>query len=219
MSEVCVSIATGSGRQVRLIGRPAPHRAHPAPARFLQISRRHSQEVAMPTQTSHDRPSRAPSRNGAHVRSYPAPRPLATPTDLKPDEVRAVVEAVNPLIADAYALYVKTKNYHWHLAGSHFRDYHLLFDEQADALFASIDPLAAPIRRIGGTTIPSISHTGQLQTIADANADFVSPEEMIQSWLEDNRHIAGAQRAAIEICDKNRDTPTGNLLQEILDQT
>src|SRR6266536_6121337 len=151
--------------------------------------------------------------------SFPAPAPLATLTDLTPQEAQAVTDAVNPLIADAFALYVKTKNYHWHLAGSHFRDYHLLFDEQADAIFASIDPLAERVRRIGGTTIRSITHISQLQTIADDNEDLVTPEEMIQRLIQDNRHLAQQQRAAIEICDQNRDTPTGNILQEILDQT
>jgi starvation-inducible DNA-binding protein len=176
----------------------------------------------MATQTTHNGPARTstgPSRNGAQIKSYPAPRPLATPTDLKPDEVRAVVEAINPLIADAYALYTKTKNFHWHLAGSHFRDYHLLFDEQADAIFATIDPLAERVRRIGGTTIRSISHIGQLQTISDNNEDFVSPEEMISQLIEDDRQMAAAQRAAIETCEENRDTPTGNILQDILDGT
>lgn len=153
------------------------------------------------------------------IKSFPAPTQLATPTDLKPEEVQAVTEAVNPLIADAFALYVKTKNFHWHLASSHFRDYHLLFDEQADAIFESIDILAERLRRIGGTTIRSITHISQLQTISDDNDDFVPPEQMIQRLINDNRHIAQMQRAAIEICDKNRDTPTGNLLQEILDQT
>jgi starvation-inducible DNA-binding protein len=178
----------------------------------------------MPTQTTthsatDGRSTGATSRGSSQIRSYPAPRQLATPTDLKPDEIRAVVEAVNPLIADAYALYIKTKNFHWHLSGSHFRDYHLLFDEQADAIFASIDPLAERVRRIGGTTIRSISHINQLQTISDNNDDFVSPEAMIQDLIEDNRHIAEAQRAAIELCEEKRDSPTGNLLQEILDET
>jgi starvation-inducible DNA-binding protein len=153
------------------------------------------------------------------IKSFPAPKQLATPTDLKPEEVQAVTEAVNPLIADAFALYTKTKNFHWHLAGSHFRDYHLLFDEQADAIFESIDTLAERVRRIGGTTIRSITHISQLQTIEDDNDDFVPPEQMFQRLINDNRHIAQMQRAAIEICDNNRDTPTGNLLQEILDQT
>lgn len=154
-----------------------------------------------------------------HIRAYPAPPPLATPTDLRPAEVQAVVEAVNPLIADAYALYVKTKNYHWHLAGARFRDYHLLFDEQADAIFASIDVLAERVRRIGGTTIRSIAHISQLQTIADDNDELVAPPEMVRRLLRDNLHIAQRQRAAIAVCDDHRDTPTGNLLQDILDQT
>src|SRR6478672_1063063 len=106
-----------------------------------------------------------------HVKSSPAQ--LATVTDLMPQEAQAVTEAVNTLIANAFALYVKTKNFHWHLASWHFRDYHLLFDEQADAIFASIDVMAERVRRIGGTTIRSISHIGQLQTIEDDDTDFV----------------------------------------------
>lgn len=151
--------------------------------------------------------------------SFPAPKPLATVTDLTPQEVQAITEAVNPLIADAFALYVKTKNFHWHLAGSHFRDYHLLFDEQADAILASIDTLAERVRRIGGTTIRSISHISQLQTIQDDNDDFVSAAEMVQRLLEDNAHMAQMQRASIAICDQHRDSVTSNVLQEILDET
>src|SRR5256885_17231377 len=111
------------------------------------------------------------------IRSYPVARPLATPTDLLPEEVLAVVEAVNPLIADAFSLYVKTKNYHWHLASSHFRDYHLLFDEQADSVFESIDPLAERVRRIGGTTLRSIGHIRELQSIDDDHQEYVRPED------------------------------------------
>lgn len=158
-------------------------------------------------------------RTNNKIRSYPAPKELATPTDLKPQEVHSVVEALNPLIADAFSLYVKTKNFHWHIASSHFPDYHRLLDEQADSIFESIDPLAERIRRIGGTTIRSISHIGQLQTIQDDNQEFIPPDQMILELLKDNRHMAEQQRAAIEICDENRDTPSGNLLQEILDQT
>jgi starvation-inducible DNA-binding protein len=152
-------------------------------------------------------------------KNHPAAEYLATPTDLKSEEVQAVVKAVNPIIADTFALYLKTKNFHWHLAGPHFRDYHLLFDEHAEALFEAIDVLAERVRRIGGTTIRSVGHVSQLQTIEDDNDEFVPAEEMIQRLLADNRHIAEVQRAAIEVCDENRDTPTGNLLQEILDQT
>lgn len=144
---------------------------------------------------------------------------LVTPTDLKSDEVSAVAEAVNPLIADAFALYIKTKNFHWHLSGSHFRDYHLLFDEQAGSILESVDPLAERLRRIGATTIRSVKHVSSLQTISDDNSDFVSAEKMIQTLLEDNRHMAEQQRAAIDICEDHRDSPTANLLQEILDAT
>src|SRR5438034_10016526 len=110
------------------------------------------------------------------VKSFPAPAQLATVTDLTSQEAQAVTEAVNPLIADAFALYVKTKNYHWHLAGSHFRDYHLMFDEQADSIFGSIDALAERVRKLGGTTIRSIAHIGALQTIQHDDEDFVAPE-------------------------------------------
>ena len=147
------------------------------------------------------------------------PSRLATPTDLRLEEVQAVCDAVNPLIADALALYVKTKNFHWHLSGSHFRDYHLLLDEQADSILESVDILAERVRRVGGTTIRSIGHISQLQTIGDDNDGFVPPEQMIERLLGDNRHIAEMQRAAIAVCDKNRDTATSNRLQEVLDLT
>ncbi|MDB5058536.1 MAG: Ferritin and Dps [Chloroflexi bacterium] len=149
----------------------------------------------------------------------PARTQIATPTDLKPEEVEAVANAVNPLIADNFALFTKTKNFHWHLSGSHFREYHLMFDEHAESIFAGIDILAERMRKIGATTIRSISHISQMQTIADDNDEFVIPRDMVQRLLADNRHMAEAQRAAIAVCDKNRDTPTGNLLQDILDQT
>lgn len=150
---------------------------------------------------------------------YPAPKPLATPTDLTSNEARAVVEAVNPIIADAFALYVKTKNYHWHVSGPHFRDYHLLFDEQAEGILDSIDPLAERVRKLGGTTIHSIGQIGQMQTIADDNDEFVAPIEMMQRLLADNREVAKRQRAAIQVCDAQHDAPTSDLLQEILNET
>src|SRR5215472_5584469 len=153
------------------------------------------------------------------IESYPAPSQLATQTDLSPQEVKAVTEAVNPLIADAFALYVKTKNFHWHLYGSHFRDYHLLFDEHADAILDSIDVMAERVRRVGGTTIRSISHIGQLQTIEDDNSSVVLAGEMIRILMQDNGHIAKMIRNAITVCDENRDSPTSNQLQDILDKT
>jgi starvation-inducible DNA-binding protein len=153
------------------------------------------------------------------LKPHPTPRPLATPTDLSTEESRAVCDAVNPLIADSFALYVKTKNFHWHVTGPHFRDYHLLFDEQAESLLESIDVLAERLRKIGGTTIRSVTQISSLQTIGDDDDEHVPPLEMIQRLLEDNRRMAEHQRAAIEVCDEHRDTPTGNVLQEILDQT
>jgi starvation-inducible DNA-binding protein len=148
-----------------------------------------------------------------------APHRLVTPTDLTPEAVKAITEAVNSLIADVFALYIKTKNFHWHLATPHFRDYHLLFDEQADQLLASIDPLAERVRRIGGTTIRSLSHIAELQTIADNNEVYVPADEMVRHLLADNVHIAKRQRAAMELADELRDHPTSNLLQELLDET
>ncbi len=152
-------------------------------------------------------------------KTFPAPKQLATQTDLKTQEVQRITEALNPLIADAFALYVKTKNFHWHLSGSHFRDYHLLFDEHADQIFASIDILAERVRRIGGTTVRSISHISQLQTISDDNEDFVPAGEMIRRLMEDNAHIAEAQRAAHEVCEECRDVATASVLETIIDET
>jgi starvation-inducible DNA-binding protein len=154
-----------------------------------------------------------------HQSKTRVPAPLATPTDLPQEAVQAVAQAVNPLVADAFALYVKTKNFHWHIAGPHFRDYHKLFDEQAEAILESIDILAERVRKLGGTTIRSIGHVGRLQTLADDDDEFVPTDEMIKRLLDDNRRTAERQRAAIEVCDEHDDTPTGNILQELLDQT
>lgn len=171
--------------------------------------------MSISKKSSNGKPKAAPNAGSG----YPSPSALATPTDLKKEQVKKVVEAVNPLIADAFALYTKTKNFHWHLSGSHFRDYHLLFDEQADAIFDTIDILAERMRRVGGTTIRSITHITSLQTIGDNNDDFVSPQNMIAELLADNQHIAKNIRAAIKTTEDNDDSPTSNLLQEILDGT
>lgn len=160
------------------------------------------------------------AKSGASAMTgFPAPKRLATPTDLKPNEVQAVVEAVNPLVADSIALYVKTKNFHWHLSGPHFRDYHLLFDEQAAAIIASVDVMAERVRRIGGTTIRSLGHVQRLTQVQDDSEDAVSPQDMLRRLMDDNSHMARSLRQAIETCEHNRDTVTANNLQEILDQT
>jgi starvation-inducible DNA-binding protein len=158
------------------------------------------------------------SATKSNIESFPVPTQLATRTDLSPQEVRAITEAVNPLIADAFALYVKTKNFHWHLYGSHFRDYHELFDEQAEAILESIDVMAERVRRVGGTTIRSIGHIGQLQSIQDDNNVITSAGDMVKILMEDNAHVAKLMRDAITVCDKNRDSATSNQLQDILDK-
>lgn len=147
------------------------------------------------------------------------PRTLATSTDLSPEDAQVIAQTVNPLIADALALYIKTKNFHWHLTGPHFRDYHLLFDEQAAPILESVDVLAERVRKIGGLTLHSIGEISRLQTIRDDDDALVPAGEMIRRLLADNRHIAEQQRKAIEVCDRRGDTPTGNILQEILDET
>lgn len=153
----------------------------------------------------------------AQVKTFPAPPKLATTTDLKPEEVQAVTDVVNPLVADAFAMYVKSKNYHWHLSGSHFRDYHKLLDQHATIYLESIDIMAERIRRIGGTTIRSVNHVSQLQTVDDDNSEFVPPADMVRNLIADDNHIAQKMRQAIEVCENNHDDPTANRLEEILD--
>jgi len=172
--------------------------------------------------TTIEKPATAAARQdgaGNRAAARPAPRALATPTDLSPEGVRAITGAINGLIADAFALYLKTKNYHWHLASSHFRDYHLLFDEQADKIFATIDPLAERVRKIGGTTIRSIGHIAALQSVQDSDEDFVAPGEMVRRLMDDNKNMAASMRAAHETCDKYRDVATASLLEVFIDET
>ncbi len=170
------------------------------------------------TQTSAPSTARSNGRVGVAVRTFPAPERLATRTDLSPDQTRAVTEVVNPLIADALALYVKLKNFHWHLSGVHFRDFHLMCDELASNVLATVDIMAERVRRVGGTTIRSISHVSALQTIGDDNDEYVAPNEMIKRLLGDEEHVAERIRAAIEVCTDNKDEPTANRLEEILDE-
>jgi starvation-inducible DNA-binding protein len=158
-------------------------------------------------------------KSQVQIKSYPAPSALATLTDLKSEEVQAVTEAINPLVADAFALYTKAKNYHWHLASSHFRDYHKLFDKQAESILESVDLLAERVRKIGGTTIRSISHISQLQTIEDDNNDYVQAGEMARRLMEDNKRMAERQRAAHEVCVRNHDVATANILETLIDET
>jgi starvation-inducible DNA-binding protein len=144
---------------------------------------------------------------------------LDTPTDLSPQAVNKVSEALNVLLADAFALYLKTKNFHWHISGRHFRDYHLLLDEQSDQIFATTDQLAERVRKIGGATLKSIGQVARLQTIKDNNEDYVPPREMLRELMQDNKHVAGAMRKAHEVCDEAGDVASASILENFIDET
>ncbi|TPQ39328.1 DNA starvation/stationary phase protection protein [Bradyrhizobium guangdongense] len=144
---------------------------------------------------------------------------LDTPTDLEPAAVNKISEALNVLLADAFALYLKTKNFHWHVSGRHFRDYHLMLDEQSDAIFATTDQLAERVRKLGGATLKSIGQIGKLQTIQDNNEDYVPPRDMLRELMEDNKHMAAAMRKAHKLCEEHDDTGTAALLEVFIDET
>jgi starvation-inducible DNA-binding protein len=149
---------------------------------------------------------------------YHAAASLATPTDLDPTAATAISDALNKLVADAFALYLKSKSFHWHVAGPQFRDYHLLFDEQAASILKGVDELAERVRKIGKLTVHSVGEVAKLQTITDDNEAEVAPAQMIERLLADNRTMAKAQEAAIVLCEKSGDSATANLLQGFLDE-
>ena len=144
---------------------------------------------------------------------------LDTPTDLDDKAVAEISKALNGVLADAFALYLKTKNFHWHISGPHFRDYHLMLDEHADAIFATTDPLAERVRKISGTTLRSIGHIAQLQSIKDNDDQFVGPNEMLRELMNDNKAVAAAMRKAHEVCDKHEDVASASLLENYIDET
>ena len=146
-------------------------------------------------------------------------RPLATPTDLSSAATRDISAALNQVLADVFALYLKTKNFHWHVSGPHFRDYHLLLDEQGDELFAMTDPLAERIRKIGGTTLRSIGHIGRTQRIQDNDADYVQPLDMLAELREDNKMLAASLREAHNVTDEHRDIASSSLSENWIDET
>lgn len=144
---------------------------------------------------------------------------LDTPTDLSQEAVDKISAALNPLVADSFALYLKTKNFHWHVSGRHFRDYHLLLDEQADVIFAGIDELAERVRKIGGTTLRSIGHVARLKTVEDNDEAYVPPREMLRELMEDNKSFTVALRKAHEVSDKYGDAATTSILENFIDAT
>jgi starvation-inducible DNA-binding protein len=154
-----------------------------------------------------------------NTKSQKVPPDLDTPTDLPQDAVDKVSKALNVLLADAFALYLKTKNFHWHVSGRHFRDYHLLLDEQADAIFATTDPIAERVRKLGGITLRSVGQMSKLQTIQDNNEDYVPPREMLRELMEDNKKMAAAMRKAHKLADDNEDRGTAQLLELYIDET
>ncbi|HVZ28163.1 MAG TPA: DNA starvation/stationary phase protection protein [Rhizomicrobium sp.] len=147
-----------------------------------------------------------------------APARLQTQTDLSDNAIPEIAEALNGLVADSYALYTKTKNFHWHVSGPHFRDYHLLFDEQATEIFASVDELAERVRKLGAKTIHSIGEIARLSTIKDNNKDFVAPGDMLSELMSDNKQVIRRMRAAHEIADKHDDVATASILENFIDQ-
>ena len=144
---------------------------------------------------------------------------LGTPTDLKPEATRDISAALSALLADTFALYLKTKNFHWHMSGRHFRDYHLLLDEHGDQIFAMTDPIAERARKIGGTTIRSIGHIARQQRIKDNDGDYVDPPDMLAELRADNQQLVTAMREVHGVCDEYGDVATASLLEVWIDET
>lgn len=145
--------------------------------------------------------------------------PLATPTDLQSAATLDVSLALNGLLADVYALYLKTKNFHWHMSGPHFRDYHLMLDEQATQLFAMTDPMAERVRKMGGTTLRSIGHIARTQRVQDSDAEYVTPSEMLMALRDDNQLLAKHFRDAHDTCNHHRDIASASLIEVWIDET
>lgn len=144
--------------------------------------------------------------------------PLQTPTDLGADASRDIAAAMTTLVADMFALYLKTKNFHWHLSGPYFRDYHLMLDEQGDQIFATTDAIAERARKVGGTTLRSIGHVHRLQRLADNDADYVTAPDMLAELADDNRRLTGFLRAAHGVCEEYNDVATTSLIEVWIDE-
>lgn len=144
---------------------------------------------------------------------------LATPTDLSIEAVATVSSELQSLLADVFVLYMKTKNFHWHMSGSHFRDYHLLLDEQGEQIFAMTDDIAERARKIGGTSLHSIGDIAHHQRLQDNNEEFVAPHKMLAELTEDNQKLTRFLRSTHEVCDKHNDVATASLIENWIDQT
>jgi starvation-inducible DNA-binding protein len=144
--------------------------------------------------------------------------PLDTPTDLTPAATKDISGALTVLLADVFALYLKTKNFHWHMSGRHFRDYHLLLDEQADQILATTDPIAERVRKIGCTTIHSIGEISRVQRLLDNDADYVTPQDMLAELRYDNKQLTAYMRSTHTLCDEHEDVATASLLENWIDE-
>ena len=145
--------------------------------------------------------------------------PIATPTDLGAQATKELSGALNAILADVFAIYLKTKNFHWHMSGPHFRDYHLLLDDHGDQIYAMTDPIAERVRKVGGTTIRSIGHIGKLQHISDNDADYVDPLDMLAELREDNKSLATRLRDVHDMVDEFRDIASASLIENWIDET
>ena len=145
--------------------------------------------------------------------------PLVTPTDLRAGASKDISAAMNGILADVFALYLKTKNFHWHMSGPHFRDYHLLLDEQADQLFAMTDPIAERVRKVGGNTMRSIGQISRTQRVLDNDADYVQPLDILAELRDDNKVLAASLREAHNVCEEHRDIATASFIEVWIDET
>jgi len=170
-----------------------------------------------PTQRKNNMSRNSSAKTSQLLREREAP--LATPTDLTRSATKDITGAMNAILADVFALYLKTKNFHWHMSGPHFRDYHLLLDEHGDQLFAMTDPIAERIRKIGGLTIKSIGHISRTQRVLDNDAEYVEPMDMIAELADDNKTLAARLREAHNVCDEHRDVATASLIEVWIDET
>lgn len=145
--------------------------------------------------------------------------PLRTPTDLGEKATKDISAALNIALADIYALYFKTKNFHWHMSGSQFRDLHVMLDEQGAELLAMTDPIAERVRKVGGTTLHSIGHVSRLQRIPDNDADFVTPQDMLSELAQDNRALTASFRIVHQVCEDHRDVASASMIEVWIDQS
>src|SRR5437588_293616 len=170
-----------------------------------------------PTQRKNNMSRNSSAKTSQLLREREAP--LATPTDLTRSATKDIAGAMNAILADVFALYLKTKNFHWHMSGPHFRDYHLLLDEHADQLFAMTDPVAERVRKLGGITLRSIGQISRTQRVLDNDAEYVEPLDMLAELADDNKTLTERLRQAHNVCDKHRDVATASLIEVWIDET